>query len=196
MGGRRLFLHRYPAVEDLHLNLASDLCNLGEGAGPFNGVHALSVTTDSRIRFGLDVLPLFPNLEVLSVYGAVDVVGLDGFSCNPKLKVVFIEVNGKCELNIEWLGNLEEVTCWPWRHPSMKELRQLTQLRQLNLSQSPALESLDGLQYLPDITSVDVSDCDELVDISPAVVSSSLARLDISGCDEIASEDLEDLSST
>lgn len=179
------FLECYPAAKELNVILSRDLLTWNADES-FSDVRSLDLDAKDAVILNLDALAVFPNLETLRIFGSISIIGSKGFSGNPLVTTISIETSGSLA-EVKWEGDVESLSVFPWPYASLKELVALKSLQKLDLSESEALQSLDGVRDLPELTDLDVSDCEMLKNADDALFSPSLTNINIEGSYELSS---------
>lgn len=208
------FLNRYPTVRELVLvnpigikeSLPSDGNEFAEdpstlpwtgekarsGQPSYASVRSLVVNSTSEIQIDLSWLWTFPDLETLDILGAQmsDVYGTGFRSSIKDVSIVSMFDEYLSALETSWKGQIERLTVSPWPFTSLSPLGQLSRLQELRVLESPELESLQGVQDLKEIVTLDLSYCENLWDVDEALALPELGLLVVVGCEGIMLADL------
>lgn len=144
------------------------------------------VTTDSAIRHSvgwdtiLRALSQSAGLERLSLHGGhAKYESLHGFDELHHLHVIDVSLSGS-ELR---LPQLRALSMFASDLEDFLALENCTKLESVSVASMPGLFSCEGIQTLPMLSSVSISDCSGLLDVSAlAEVASGLTELSIAGC--------------
>jgi hypothetical protein len=184
------FLDRYSGVEEIRLQLQDNTNAIEDNARNFPNIRSLVIVGESKIVVHIDHLHIFPNLQSVDVFGPVKLVARNGFGAHPNLDEVSIELIEGGEMDVLWEGLIEVLSVASWPYSSIEPLRNMRNLNELNVAGSTTLRTLEGVQYLPNLQSLDVSDCINLEDAMD-LTESSVLYIDFEGCDKILASDIE-----